>query len=397
MPYRTCKKNEIVKSPTVSDKVYKTGTYVGGYMETKTCSRCSVELPVTEFYHARGRPANPCKGCRKATRAPRDYKRERESEAKRASDAAYEERHRERRNAQRRENARKYYLKNRKQVIAKVREAQDKKRAEMLKGACEKCGGDLENLRRGRTCVPCSEKEKAALKKKRAQSRERSKRYYAKKREERIAAEKKAKAEAKEAKRRKKEADIKAAKEARAEALAKQMAETKVRAKKRDRERRRSPEYLAGRRKYNNRRYAENHAVRIRTSMSVFLWKQLKQRGTGKKGHSSWDYLPYTIEELAAHLESRFEVGMTWENQGEWHIDHIRPQSQYKFKLEEHPEVIADPSITSWDAIENPMLHPDVARCNALSNLRPLWAKENVRRGDRASDNEILLEMLQNL
>lgn len=228
-------------------------------METKTCSRCSVELPVTEFYHSRGRPANPCKGCRKAHRAPR-----------KATDRAYEQRSRERRNALRRENARKHYLKNRQRKIAKVSA-------------------------------------------------------------------------------------------------------------------------------YIVKRLAEDPVYKLRMKVSKFLREQLKQRGTGKKGHSSWEHLPYTVEELAAHLESRFEVGMTWENQGEWHIDHIRPQSHFKFELGEHPEVIADPSITSWDAIENPMLHPDVARCNALSNLRPLWASENVRRGDRASDNEILLEMLQNL
>ena len=37
-----------------------------------------------------------------------------------------------------------------------------------------------------------------------------------------------------------------------------------------------------------------------------------------------------TYKELLDHLESQFEEGMTWENQGEWHIDHI--QSPVSFR-----------------------------------------------------------------
>ena len=42
---------------------------------------------------------------------------------------------------------------------------------------------------------------------------------------------------------------------------------------------------------------------------------------------------------------------MTWENHGEWHIDHIRPVSDF---------------------------HPDtpISEVCALTNLQPLWATE---------------------
>jgi len=67
-----------------------------------------------------------------------------------------------------------------------------------------------------------------------------------------------------------------------------------------------------------------------------------------------------TISELKAHLESLFKPGMTWENYGlhGWHIDHIRP-------------------CASFDLID-----PAQQRaCFHWTNLQPLWAEENYRKG----------------
>lgn len=67
--------------------------------------------------------------------------------------------------------------------------------------------------------------------------------------------------------------------------------------------------------------------------------------------------LGYTAEELKAHLESQFTEGMSWANYGEWHVDHIMPLFTFDCtNLEE------------------------VKKANALKNLRPLWAKDNLRR-----------------
>jgi len=72
------------------------------------------------------------------------------------------------------------------------------------------------------------------------------------------------------------------------------------------------------------------------------------------------DKLGYTPEELVRHIESLFEDGMSWDNHGEWHIDHVKPISAYL------DEGVTDPSIV-----------------NALGNLRPLWAKDNLVKGSR--------------
>jgi hypothetical protein len=66
-----------------------------------------------------------------------------------------------------------------------------------------------------------------------------------------------------------------------------------------------------------------------------------------------------SMEELRTHIESQFQPGMTWDNwtKDGWHLDHIRP-------------------IASFDRPD----HPD---CWHYTNLQPLWAEENLKKGAR--------------
>jgi hypothetical protein len=75
--------------------------------------------------------------------------------------------------------------------------------------------------------------------------------------------------------------------------------------------------------------------------------------------------LGYGREALRAHLESLFALGMSWDNRGAWHIDHIRPLSSFK--------------ITSFAC-------QDFKRAWALCNLQPLWATDNLRKGAKWSE-----------
>jgi hypothetical protein len=72
--------------------------------------------------------------------------------------------------------------------------------------------------------------------------------------------------------------------------------------------------------------------------------------------------LGYTIEELMSHLEKQFTEGMTWENYGEWHVDHIKPMSSFKFESVDDPEF---------------------KECWKLENLQPLWEEDNLSKGPR--------------
>lgn len=102
------------------------------------------------------------------------------------------------------------------------------------------------------------------------------------------------------------------------------------------------------------RRYASID-YRIRQVMSSSMRRSIK------KNKNSWKTLvPYTLEELKRHISSLFSDGMTWENYGEWHIDHIRPVVSF--------------NITSFEC-------QDFKECWALQNLQPLWGKDNMSKG----------------
>jgi len=86
--------------------------------------------------------------------------------------------------------------------------------------------------------------------------------------------------------------------------------------------------------------------------------RRMRKSLNGLKNGMSWETLiGYTIIDLQVHLEKQFTDGMSWENYGEWHIDHIRPISSFNI------ESIDD---------------DDFKLCWSLENLQPLWAIENI-------------------
>jgi hypothetical protein len=113
-------------------------------------------------------------------------------------------------------------------------------------------------------------------------------------------------------------------------------------------------ERLAKRKAQYGTQYRKNNPIPvfIRNSLARILnnWKGGREK--------SEELCGYTIEQLTQRIESQFEDGMSWENRSEWHIDHVRPISLFI------KEGVTDPSII-----------------NALSNLQPLWAKDNLSKG----------------
>lgn len=94
----------------------------------------------------------------------------------------------------------------------------------------------------------------------------------------------------------------------------------------------------------------------IRRSIRSSIYGALKNGKSGKK----WsDILGYTPTDLKSHLERQFIAGMTWANYGEWHIDHIVPIGSFSFSSVD-------------DA--------DFKAAFAITNLRPLWAKDNAKK-----------------
>ena len=87
------------------------------------------------------------------------------------------------------------------------------------------------------------------------------------------------------------------------------------------------------------------------------LWCAIKNNQ--KKGSAIGD-LGCSVEELKQYLEDRFLPGMSWENYGEWHIDHIKPLSRF-----------------------NLMDRSQVKLACHYTNLQPLWAVDNLAKGSK--------------
>lgn len=122
----------------------------------------------------------------------------------------------------------------------------------------------------------------------------------------------------------------------------------------------RRPDHYRELNRLNAKRRRESRIdVRLRSRISSQLRYCL---ATGKGGATTESLLGYSIGDLRTHLERQFLKGMSWENMGEWHIDHIVPLSSF--------------TITGPD-------DPELRRAWSLPNLRPLWARDNMRKSAR--------------
>jgi len=113
----------------------------------------------------------------------------------------------------------------------------------------------------------------------------------------------------------------------------------------------------------NMRRYCKKKnsfpVGKLNLNMKCGIYHALK----GNKNRYHWEgIVGYTAEQLKIHLEKLFTHGMTWENYGQWHIDHIIPISAFNFK-------------TSEDI--------DFKKCWSLENLQPLWKFDNLSKHDK--------------
>ena len=73
-----------------------------------------------------------------------------------------------------------------------------------------------------------------------------------------------------------------------------------------------------------------------------------------------------SMDELRDHLESQFTAGMTWDNYGEWHVDHIKPCAMFDFSIDSHQ-----------------------FQCFHYTNMQPLWAIDNYKKGNKYDKNSL--------
>lgn len=98
-------------------------------------------------------------------------------------------------------------------------------------------------------------------------------------------------------------------------------------------------------------------AARIEARCRSRIYHAFRNAGL-LKNQGTVDLLGCSAVELICHLSSLFRDGMTLENYGNWHIDHIKPAASFDF---------TDPA--------------QVLECFHYSNLQPMWGRENHVKG----------------
>ena len=83
--------------------------------------------------------------------------------------------------------------------------------------------------------------------------------------------------------------------------------------------------------------------------------KSIKSKGFVKSSRTK-QILGCDHETFIKHIESQFKDGMSWDNRSEWHIDHKIPMASAKAEGE-------------------------VLALNHYTNLQPLWAMDNIKKG----------------
>lgn len=126
-----------------------------------------------------------------------------------------------------------------------------------------------------------------------------------------------------------------------------------------DERKKQSPKWREWRRNYV-RIQSQKRQETPRGSLDHRMSQLVRNALRGVKNGRSWETLVgYDINDLMRHLERQFVRGMGWHNIGKWHVDHIVPKSTFAYSSPEDDEFKA---------------------CWALTNLRPLWAEENLKK-----------------
>lgn len=115
------------------------------------------------------------------------------------------------------------------------------------------------------------------------------------------------------------------------------------------------------RNKHDKYRKEIDPLYKLRCNIGSLILLNIKKQGYTKKSRT-YQILGCTFEDFKKHIERQFKVGMNWDNQGKWHLDHIIPASLAKDENE-------------------------LIKLNHYTNFQPLWALENMIKGNKIIPN----------
>jgi hypothetical protein len=114
-------------------------------------------------------------------------------------------------------------------------------------------------------------------------------------------------------------------------------------------------------RNYQKHKRHTDPIYKLISNFRTAIYTVLKENKLDKYSNY-FNMVGYSALELKEHLEKRFTNGMSWDNYGEWHIDHIKPISSFIFETTEDDEF---------------------KQCWSLENLQPMWGIENIKKGNK--------------
>jgi len=123
----------------------------------------------------------------------------------------------------------------------------------------------------------------------------------------------------------------------------------------------------------NNRAWInERQSYKRKNNINIRLIENLRSRvrsaiKNNRKCTKTTELIGCTTEELITHIEKQFQPDMTWDNYGKWHIDHIVPCALFD---QSDPE--------------------EQKKCFHFSNMRPMWAFDNISKGCKLLDSDLI-------
>lgn len=119
--------------------------------------------------------------------------------------------------------------------------------------------------------------------------------------------------------------------------------------------------------RYNKHRreyFASNPNAVIRRNLRTRIYHAIMNQSTAKSSRTL-DLIGCSVYKLMEHLESLFDEEMSWDNYGDWHIDHIKPCAKFDLTIPENQR-----------------------KCFNYQNLQPLWAADNMRKKDKWTEQD---------
>lgn len=112
---------------------------------------------------------------------------------------------------------------------------------------------------------------------------------------------------------------------------------------------------------YHKEKRLNDPLFRFKNSVRQRVYIGFKRKGYSKTSKTA-QILGCDWEKAKAHIENKFTDGMSWDNYGEWEIDHIKPLALGKSEAA-------------------------LLKLNHYTNLQPLWKSDNRRKWCKTENN----------